>query len=124
MLVEGLTQVGELTPSKHMIAGSSQHVAQFSPCGIERGQLWSCAFAAPAAAAATAWPLPCESNARGALVGAVVTAVAASRPKTNETAAAAIRMPMALLDLDFLCFMRGVASSNDAGIVLSVLVMM
>ncbi len=38
----------------------------------------------------------------------------------NDTVAAAAKMPLALLDLDFLRFMRGAASS---GIVLSVLVM-
>ena len=83
----------------------------------------SCAFAAPAAAAATAWPRPrsCESNARPFRVGAGVTAVAASRPKMNETVAAAAKMLLALLDLDFL--MRGAPSSADIGIVLSVLVM-
>ena len=82
-----------------------------------------CAFAAPAAAAATAWPRPrsCESNATAARVGAGVTAVAASRPKMNETVAAAAKMLLALLDLDCLDLMRGAASS---GIVLSVLVMM
>ena len=78
-----------------------------------------CAFAAPAAAAATAWPRPrsCESNARPFRVGAGDTAVAASRPKMNETVAAAAKMLLALLDLDFLG-LRGAAS--DAGIVLSV----
>ena len=73
-----------------------------------------------AAAAATAWPRPrsCESNATLTPVGAGVTAVAASRPKMNETVAAAAKMPLALLDLDFLAALRGAAS--DAGIVLSV----
>ena len=72
-----------------------------------------------AAAAATAWPRPrsCESNARPFRVGAGVTAVAASRPKMNETVAAAAKMVLALLDLDCLDLMRGAASS---GIVLSV----
>ena len=36
----------------------------------------------------------------------------------NETVAAAAKMPLALLDLDFLAALRGAAS--DAGIVLSV----
>ena len=39
----------------------------------------------------------------------------------NETVAAAAKMPLALLDLDFLAALRGAASS---GIVFSVLVMM
>ena len=75
-----------------------------------------------AAAAATAWPRPrsCESNARPFRVGAGVTAVAASRPKMNETVAAAAKMLLALLDLDCLAFMRGATSSVDAGIVLRV----
>ena len=50
--------------------------------------------------------------------------MAASRPKTNETAAAAAKMPMALLDLDFLGLMRPMRGAASSGIVLSVLVIL